>query len=173
MKKYLIASLFLLLLSAAYAKVPAKKVIIEASDARITWIGRTLVDEGSVSFDWTGTYGKVRFIGNTLSFRVSDTKKNYYNVWLDGTMDSAPDKVLAVHGNDTTIVIFSEDEIRARYRKDRDAVFGPHQVILQKRTEGEQGKTTVHCFTTNGEFLQAEAYQAEGQLVHPYVHGPY
>jgi lysophospholipase L1-like esterase len=157
MKKYLIASLFLLLLSAAYAKVPAKKVIIEASDARITWIGRTLVDEGSVSFDWTGTYGKVRFIGNTLSFRVSDTKKNYYNVWLDGTMDSAPDKVLAVHGNDTTIVIFSEDEIRARYRKDRDAVFGPHQVILQKRTEGEQGKTTVHCFTTNGEFLQAEA----------------
>ncbi|MBQ5411628.1 MAG: hypothetical protein IIU20_07655, partial [Bacteroidales bacterium] len=86
-----------------------------------------------------------------------DTKKNYYNVWLDGTMDSTPDKVLAVHGNDTTIVIFSEDEIRARYRKDRDAVFGPHQVILQKRTEGEQGKTTVHCFTTNGEFLQAEA----------------
>lgn len=157
MKKYLIASLFLLLLSAAYAKVPAKKVIIEASDARITWIGRTLVDEGSVSFDWTGTYGKIRFIGNTLSFRVSDTKKNYYNVWLDGTMDSAPDKVLAVHGNDTTIVIFSENEIRARYRKDRDAVFGPHQVILQKRTEGEQGKTTVHCFTTNGEFLQAEA----------------
>ena len=80
MKKYLIASLFLLLLSAAYAKVPAKKVIIEASDARITWIGRTLVDEGSVSFDWTGTYGKVRLIGNTLSFRISDNKKNYYKV---------------------------------------------------------------------------------------------
>lgn len=157
MKKYLIASVLLLSFLTSYAKVPAKKVSVPASDPRITWIGRTSAEEGSVAFDWTGTYGKVRFIGNTLSFNVSDTKKNYYNVWLDSTMDAVPDKVLAVYGKDTTIVIFSEDEIRARYRKDSKAVFGPHQVILQKRTEGEQGKTTVYCFTTNGEFLQADA----------------
>lgn len=148
MKKYLISLLLILLVSPAISKVPARKVTIMAHDARITWIGRTAVDEGSVSFDWTGTYARIAFAGNNLSFRVSDTKKNYYNVWLDSEMDAAPDKVLTVCGQDTTIVIFSEQEIRNK---------GPHKVIIQKRTEGEQGKTTVHTFTTNGEFMQAEA----------------
>ena len=62
----------------------ATESTIKASDSRITYIGRTEVKGGDVSFDWTGTYLKVRFQGNALSFKVSDTKKNYYNVWLDG-----------------------------------------------------------------------------------------
>ena len=32
---------------------------------------------------------------------------------------------------------------------------GEHEVILQKRTEGEQGRFTVHSFLSEGELLQA------------------
>lgn len=131
---------------------------VKASDSRITYIGRTEAKDGNVSFDWTGTYAKVRFTGKSLSFKVSDTKKNYYNVWLDKTMENTPDKVIAVHGTDTTIVIFSADELKTLFGKDRKAAAAPHQVILQKRTEGEQGTTTINEFvTTDGEFLQADA----------------
>ena len=135
----------------------ASATTIKASDSRITYIGRTEAKDGKVSFDWTGVYMKVRFQGNSLSVRVSDTKKNYYNVWLDGSMATAPDKVLAVHGSDTTIVIFSDKELKARFGKDKKAAKAPHQVILQKRTEGEQGTTTISEFITDGEFLQADA----------------
>lgn len=134
-----------------------EETAIKASDSRITYIGRTEVKDGNVSFDWTGVYARVRFQGNSLSFKVSDTKKNYYNVWLDGSMDAAPDKVVAVHGSDTTIVIFSAEELKARFGKDKKAARAPHQVILQKRTEGEQGITTISEFITDGEFLQADA----------------
>lgn len=130
---------------------------IKASDSRITYIGRTEVKDGNVSFDWTGVYTKVRFQGNSLSFKVSDTKKNYYNVWLDGSMDTTPDKVVAVHGTDTTIVIYSAEELKTHFGKDKKAAKAPHQVILQKRTEGEQGVTTISEFITDGEFLQADA----------------
>lgn len=130
---------------------------VKASDSRITYIGRTEVKDGSVSFDWTGVYAKVRFQGNSLSLKVSDTKKNYYNVWLDASMDSKPDKVVTVCGTDTTIVIFSAEELKAHFGKDKKAAKAPHQVILQKRTEGEQGTTTIREFLTDGEFLQADA----------------
>jgi lysophospholipase L1-like esterase len=33
---------------------------------------------------------------------------------------------------------------------------GTHEVILQKRTEGEQGRITLHSFITEGELLQAD-----------------
>ena len=130
---------------------------IKGSDGRITCIGRTEIKGGDLSFDWTGVYMRVRFQGTSLSFKVSDTKKDYYNVWLDSSMDRKPDKVIAVHGSDTTIVIFGADELKARFGKDRKAAKDPHQVILQKRTEGEQGRTTVKEFITDGIFLQADA----------------
>ncbi|MBR5660555.1 MAG: hypothetical protein IKW99_03295 [Bacteroidales bacterium] len=121
---------------------------VSGDDARITYIGRTLVKDGEVSFDWTGVYLKTRFKGNYLEFKISDTGKNYYNVWLDSPMSAEPDKVIRTHGTDTTIVIFSKDEIKA--------LKGPHQVILQKRTEGSQGMTTIKELTTDGVFLQAD-----------------
>ena len=97
MKMKRISLLAAALLGATFmmAAPKATESTIKASDSRITYIGRTEVKGGDVSFDWTGTYLKVRFQGNALSFKVSDTKKNYYNVWLDGSMDQAPDKVVA------------------------------------------------------------------------------
>ncbi len=159
MKMKRITLLTVAIVAAASVSAAPKTVetAIKASDSRITYIGRTEVKDGNVSFDWTGVYAKVRFQGNSLSIKASDTKKNYYNVWLDGSMDTTPDKVVAVHGTDTTIVLFSGDEIKARFKNDKKAARAPHQVILQKRTEGEQGITTISGFLTDGEFLQADA----------------
>ncbi len=139
------------------AATKTAETTVKASDPRITYIGRTEVKEGNVSFDWTGIYAKVRFQGNYLSLKASDTKKNFYNVWIDGSMDRTPDKVVAVHGSDTTIVIFSVEELKSRFGKDKKAAKTQHQVILQKRTEGEQGTTTFSEFITDGGFLQADA----------------
>ena len=129
---------------------------VSGDDARITYIGRTLVKDGEVSFDWTGVYLKARFQGTYLEMKVSDTGNNYYNVWLDSPMDADPDKVIRTHGTDTTIVLFSKEEIKARFGKDKKALKEPHQVILQKRTEGFQGITTFLEFTSDGIFLQAD-----------------
>ena len=157
MKRITLLTVAILAAISMSAAPKTAETAIKASDSRITYIGRTEVKDGNVSFDWTGVYARLRFQGNSLSFKVSDTKKNYYNVWLDGSMDAAPDKVVAVHGSDTTIVIFSAEELKARFGKDKKAARAPHQVILQKGTEGEQGITTISEFITDGKFLQAEA----------------
>ena len=129
---------------------------VKGSDGRITYIGRVMENDEGVSFDWTGVYTKVRFQGNSLSLKVSDTHKNYFNVWLDKDMSELPDKVISTFGNDSTIVLFSQEEIRSILGKDKKALKAPHQVILQKRTEGSQGRTTFKGFATDGIFLQAD-----------------
>lgn len=129
---------------------------VKGSDGRITYIGRIMENDGGVSFDWTGVYIKVRFQGNSLSLNVSDSHKNYFNVWLDKDMSELPDKVISTFGNDSTIVLFSLEEMKSLLGKDKKALKAPHQVILQKRTEGSQGKTTFKGFATDGLFLQAD-----------------
>lgn len=129
---------------------------VKGSDGRITYIGRVMENDEGVSFDWTGVYTKVRFQGNSLSLKVSDTHKNYFNVWLDKDMSELPDKVISTFGNDSTIVLFSLEEMKSLLGKDKKALKAPHQVILQKRTEGSQGKTTFKGFATDGIFLQAD-----------------
>ena len=48
------------------------------------YVGRTLVSsDGSVSFDWVGTYWETRFTGGRLSLIVSETGTSYYNVFVD------------------------------------------------------------------------------------------
>ena len=36
---------------------------MSASDARVTYVGRTLVEGNDVSFDWTGVYFRLSFSG--------------------------------------------------------------------------------------------------------------
>lgn len=127
---------------------------LPASDARITWIGRTLASGDSVKFDWTGVYARLKFKGSSLTVSASDTKKNYYNVWLDRSMDQEPDKVVAIRDTNTTLVLFSPEELRARYGRKQAGL--EHTVVIQKRTEGEQGVATFVSFSTEGTFLQAD-----------------
>ena len=48
--------------------------VIPAADSRVTFVGRTLVENGDVSFDWTGVYFRIAFTGKSLSMRASDIK---------------------------------------------------------------------------------------------------
>ena len=48
--------------------------VIPAADSRVTFVGRTLVENGDVSFDWTGVYFRIAFTGKSLSMCASDIK---------------------------------------------------------------------------------------------------
>jgi hypothetical protein len=160
MKKILIlAATMLFSLSVLAESIPA-------SDARVTYVGRTLVEGNDVSFDWTAVYFRLCFSGKSLSMRVSDTKwdatpemaatrHNYFNVWIDAPMSAEPHRIIEVASQDTVIELIDPAYLRSSKLKQ-------HTVIVQKRTEGEQGKTTVHGFMTDakGSFYQAEPIKA-------------
>lgn len=118
---------------------------IKGTDSRINYIGRVERNdaEGKVSFDWSATTLKVRFSGSNLYLKCSDSKKDYLNLWVDKVQGPKQDKTLYVEG-DTLLCLFQG-------RK------GIHEVILQKRTEGEQGCITIEGLSTNGKFLDAPA----------------
>ena len=122
----------LLLLAAPVCRVAAEE--FPASDSRITWVGRTAVQGSDVSFDWSGVYALVQFHGDTLTLRASDTGKDYFNVWYDrDAMVALPDATFCLSSRDTTLTLF-------------DGAPGEHRLIVQKRTEGEQGCATFHAF---------------------------
>ena len=120
-----------------------------ASDSRITYVGRTLAADGDVSFDWSSTYAKITFQGDYLAVHASDTKKDYFNVWIDREMSADADKVLCINSSDTLLTIVSS----ADFKKGKKPA--SHTVIIQKRTEADQGRTTFHEFVTDKGLLQA------------------
>ena len=153
MKKILALILCAMLpLGAMAAKKSSASVVTPASDSRITYVGRTLVSGSDVSFDWCGTLIRVAFQGDDLSVVLSDTGKDYFNVWIDREPDAEADFVTAFSG-DTTAVLCTSDFLRARYGK---KVPKAHTAVLLKRTEGEQGKVTVHSWRSSAPLLQAE-----------------
>ena len=156
MKKIFFLAALLLLTIAAFAET------IPANDSRVTYVGRTLVEGTDVSFDWTATYFRLSFSGRSLTMRATDTKwdatpemaatrHNYYNVWIDAPMSAEPHRIIEVASADTIIELIDPAYLKKSKIKE-------HQVIVQKRTEGEQGKMTIHEFATDakGVFYQAE-----------------
>ena len=125
----------------------AKKTVIvvetPASDSRIEYTGRIFVEGEEVSYDWSGVYFRVRFTGPSLAMKCSDSKNTWFNLWVDKEMTPVADKKFLVAAKDT-VVVLAEGLGK-----------GEHEVILQKRTEGEQGRFTVHSFLTEGQMLQA------------------
>lgn len=153
MKKLITVTLCALALNIAF-QASARNTSVPASDSRITWVGRTLAsNDGSVSFDWSATYARISFEGNELAIKASDTHKNYFNVWIDKPMAAEPDKVISVEGKEKTITLADKGDFKKMYGKKSPDT---HTVIIQKRTEGEQGRTTVKEFITDGELTQAE-----------------
>lgn len=135
---------------------------IPASDNRVTFVGRTMVEGTDVSFDWTGVYFRIAFTGKSLTMHATDTKwdstpemaatrHNYFNVWIDAPMSDEPHRIIEVASTDTIIELIDPAYLKKSKLKE-------HTVIVQKRTEGEQGKITIHGFATDekGKFLQAE-----------------
>lgn len=149
MKKLVLTSILTLLCLSA---ILAEEKTYDASSPYITYVGRTLKKDNSVSFDWTGTYLKIRFRGAGIAMRISDTGKNYYNLWIDKDSGCPADKVLMTTGKDSLIVLFSKTEMYKMFGKnDRKE----HEILLQKRTEGREGITTIHSFVVEGELRQA------------------
>ena len=134
------------------AGLAAQVVRTPGSDPRITYVGRTLVSGQEVTFDWTGTMVRIAFTGDDLAILLSDTKKDYFNVWIDREPSAEPDFISRFQG-DTTIVLTDAAFMKARYGK---KVPQTHTAVLGKRTEGEQGKVTVKAWMTSGPVLQAE-----------------
>ena len=133
--KHLLACL--LLLAAPACRTAAGE--FPASDTRITWVGRTAVQGSDVSFDWSGVYAIVRFSGDELKLRASDSGKNYYSVWFDrADMTAEPDNSFCLQSRDTTVTVIAAPH------------GGQHTAIIQKRTEGEQGCATFHAFIADG-----------------------
>ena len=156
MKKILfLAATLLMTLTVMAERIPA-------SDSRVTFVGRTMVEGTDVSFDWTGVYFRIAFTGKSLTMHATDTKwdatpemaatrHNYFNVWIDAPMSDEPHRIIEVAGADTIIELIDPAYLKKSKLKE-------HTVIVQKRTEGEQGKITIHGFATDekGKFLQAE-----------------
>lgn len=119
-----------------------------ASDSRVVYVGRTQVTGDCVSFDWAGVYVRIRFVGKELSLRMSDDVcHDYFNLIVDGPISADPDRIIS-SAPDTTVLL-------CQFKKK-----GEHTVILQKRTEGEQGTATFREFITDGQLLQAEPLKA-------------
>jgi len=132
---------FLLIIPFLFSIDANAKSTIPASDARIHYCGRVFKDGEKVSFDWTGVRTTIEFYGTNLSLNYSDTKRNWINVWIDRTPDEKSDIIMVLGG---------EEVVLAANLKD-----GPHKIIIEKRTEGEQGLLTYNNFTTDGKFLPA------------------
>ncbi len=117
-----------------------KSYTIAQSPARI--VGRTAtLDDGSVSFDWSGVYLDIRFQGTYLALELSDTQRNYFNLWVDGNEQSK----FTSEGEHSLVVLFNDP-----------AAPGEHLVRIQKATEAEQGRVTLHRLTTDGRLLPAD-----------------
>lgn len=138
---YLICTL--LLVGASHLRASEPRTAYPAASPEIRYMGRTLSTDEGVSFDWSGTSFECRFTGRSFAIRVSDTKKNYYNLTVDGR-DAG---VATVTGRDTVITLAS------------GLGRGAHCLRMQKRTEGEQGRTTIHAvlLDRDGRLLPAPA----------------
>ena len=144
MKKFIIFAAAALICGSASAASPKKVFETPASDSRIEYTGRILAEGNDVSYDWSGVYARIRFTGPYLAVRLSDTRNSWFNVWVDREMDPVMDKKFLVAAKDTVITLAE------------NLGKGEHTVILQKRTEGEQGRVTLHSFISNGEILAAD-----------------
>ncbi len=142
MRKLLIFSILCVSLS-LNAQKPLRLVETSANDSKIEYTGRTHISECGVSYDWSGVYVRVKFQGSQLAIKCSDSRNSFLNIWIDKEMCPKADKVLKIAAKDTIIVL-------AEGLKK-----GVHEVIFQKRSEGEQGTLTIHSFLSDGNILQA------------------
>ena len=103
---------------------------VKANDKAISFIGRTeTLADGSVRYDWVGTYLRTRFTGGNIAVIASETGTSYYNVIIDGKVT----KKMKITGTSPQKYVLASD-----LSKDS------HELMLQKCTEGEYGCTTIH-----------------------------
>lgn len=142
MNKFLLGAFCLLASFSLHAQMKRTGKIWKGNDASVRYIGRTVAAaDGSVSFDWVGTYFETRFTGGLVDIMLSEKGTSYYNVFVDGELH----RVVKACGQDTLINFVSG--VSKKW----------HSLCIQKRTEGEFGRTTIHGFRlASSGSLQAE-----------------
>ena len=85
---------------------------IPATDSRLTFVGRALESDGALTFDFPATYFRVAFTGKSLSMRVSDSKRDFFAVWIDSPTSAEPTRIVEVKGNDTIIQLILPEDIK-------------------------------------------------------------
>ena len=110
----------------------------EACSDKIRFTGRAAENgDGSLSFDWSGCHFTFRFDGSRCAMRAADTGRNYYNVFVDGRLYGKA----TVEGASSCVPLAE------------GLAPGPHTVTVQKRTEAEQGRTTLYGVEADGALL--------------------
>lgn len=140
MRKYLLFLVFFLTALVA----PAADRTVKADSPEITYTGRVMKQaNGSVSYDWVGTYLQTAFTGGSVAVDVSEVGTSFHNVFIDGKWM----KKIKITGSTPHTVILAMG-----LRK------GLHRLRLQKCTEGQYGRTTIHALRLDkGSKLQAVA----------------
>ncbi len=125
MIKHVILGLMLTMFS-----VNAIAETVAANSDVIRYVGRVEhQSDGSVRYDWVGTYLEVGFIGDGISAVLSEEGTSFHNVIIDGKVQCK---------------IKIEGKTAQTYSLAKGLGKGKHVLRLQKCTEGEFGCTTVH-----------------------------
>ena len=129
MKRILIS---LIMLTAAFQMAVAQINYSKRLQQGVSYTGRTLaLSDGSVRYDWTGTYLQTDFTGGSIAIEVSDTKKTYHNLFIDGKLI----RRITIEGERPQRIVLAKGLTRK-----------PHRLCLQRVTEGSGGCTTIHGF---------------------------
>lgn len=140
--KIIIASILAMVVSCSSNIANAHNSVISATNPSVIYEGRVEFTDSSARFDWSGTVIRVNFTGTRLEMVCKDSRCDWFNLWIDKAQNAKQDSTFSIRGTQKAIIV-------------KDLAFGQHSVILQKRTEGEQGCLTVEKFITDGQFNQA------------------
>jgi len=127
LKRYLLLACLSIVVLPAYALTT-----ISGGDKNLQYTGR--IDRGNPKtpqISWPGTTIAGNFTGHYLAFTLDDQfGKNFFNIFIDGDLQK-PIIIQAEKGEKTYLVA---DKLAA----------GKHSFLLTKRTEGEEGATTIN-----------------------------
>lgn len=130
-----------LLLCSTFSALAEQTVPASLKEA-VTVVGRYAVDGSKIIFDWSGVQVRVRFKGTRLEMKASDTHADYFNIWVDKEPVAKEDNKIRTSSDSIYVIVSGLKK-------------GEHTVVLQKRTEGEQGCVTIESLRTDGSFLPA------------------
>ncbi|MFA6800589.1 MAG: hypothetical protein WCR19_00615 [Acholeplasmataceae bacterium] len=153
MKKIII--LFILLFALASCSPEENTIVVDndlkiktlsadkLSSSYVSWYGRHEYKDNQMYFYNTATGFKIEFIGSAISIDLLLTDKNN-----DIYFSTAKDEASLLDGD---IFVLSEEEQTLLVTYD---TYELHQFELVKRSEPEDGITSVMTFETNGEFQE-------------------
>ncbi|MBO4659036.1 MAG: endoglucanase [Prevotella sp.] len=108
----------------------ANEQIIPANDKGITYTGRVeQLADGAVSYDWVGVYMETSFTGGEIAIEASEEGTSYHNIFIDDQWV----RKIKIEGKKPQRIVLAE-KLSKKW----------HKVRLQKCTEGQYGKVTIH-----------------------------